>query len=90
LLLSKGARVNATNLAGSTPLHEAASCGDTDLVLLLLEHGAPADVRDRRGRLPADIAGARGYSQIVAALRNAGSAPATHISSNHEAIASSK
>ncbi|KAK5905715.1 hypothetical protein CgunFtcFv8_001645 [Champsocephalus gunnari] len=39
-LLERGAEVNAVNNAGITPLHEACSMGNTELVELLLRYGA--------------------------------------------------
>ncbi|KAI8463004.1 MAG: hypothetical protein J3K34DRAFT_159942, partial [Monoraphidium minutum] len=41
---------------GSTALHAAAAAGQGEVVSLLLEVGAPMDVRDRAGRTPLDLA----------------------------------
>ena len=41
---------------GFTPLHTAAQNGDTELVRLLLEHGADAGATATDGRTPADLA----------------------------------
>ena len=48
LLLEKGAKVNATNEDGNTPLHVAAFMGRTELVQLLLAKGA--SITQRNGR----------------------------------------
>ena len=48
LLLARGARVDEENPeTGSTPLNEAASHGNRELVALLLSHGADRNRRDR-------------------------------------------
>jgi len=47
-MLEKGAKVNATNEDGNTPLHVAAFMGRTEIVQLLLAKGA--SVTQRNGR----------------------------------------
>jgi len=54
LCLDSGLDVNAFNDAGETPLHVAAA-RSLPIVKFLVEHGAKADMRDRRGRTPLDV-----------------------------------
>ena len=49
-LLGYGSDVNAQNDAGETPLHLATR--DTEMWLLLVEHGAREDLKDKRGNVP--------------------------------------
>ena len=50
-LIERGADVNARTVDfGKTPLHEALDSGDTELVRLLLEHGADPNATDVEGR----------------------------------------
>jgi cytohesin len=46
LLLKKGAPVNAKDMNGRTPLHEAASMGANGAIRLLVSHGASVNARD--------------------------------------------
>ncbi|MHC4592600.1 MAG: ankyrin repeat domain-containing protein, partial [Planctomycetota bacterium] len=55
-LLAAGADVNAADETGTTPLHEAALIGSTDIVEVLLGRGARINARDREGRTPLDRA----------------------------------
>ena len=56
LLMDQGADVNAVDGAGMTPVHGAAQRGLDEVVQFLADHGAKLDVKDKRGRLPLDIA----------------------------------
>ncbi len=51
-----GAEVNARDANAYTALHHAASRGDNDLILFLVEHGADVTVVSRRGQTTADMA----------------------------------
>ncbi|MDE0225390.1 MAG: ankyrin repeat domain-containing protein [Gammaproteobacteria bacterium] len=51
-LIDQGADVNARNHKGQTALHCAAKAGFTDIVALLLSHGAEVDPPDARGETP--------------------------------------
>jgi ankyrin repeat protein len=51
-----GADVNARDHNGYTALHHAASRGDDELVLFLVEHGADVMVVSRRGQTTVDMA----------------------------------
>uniref|UniRef100_A0A3P9QFC9 Ankyrin repeat and SOCS box containing 5 n=1 Tax=Poecilia reticulata TaxID=8081 RepID=A0A3P9QFC9_POERE len=55
LLLDKGASVNAGK-SGESPLHVAARQNSTDLVSVLLDHGAETKLRDGNGQRPLDLA----------------------------------
>jgi len=52
MLLSKNASVNVADGHGSTPLHRAASKGNTTLVKLLLSYQAHPNARDSTGSTP--------------------------------------
>ena len=51
-LLSQGARVDATDSTGETPLHYAATRGKTDIAELLIAHGADVNARDAMDQTP--------------------------------------
>lgn len=65
LLLEAGADVNAAQAGGFTPLHQAASAGKPDLVVLLLESGAQPDALCDQGKLPRDYARERCHQAVV-------------------------
>ena len=54
--LEAGASPAATNFAGQTPLHVAATKGLTEQVKILLVANAPTDIRDTNGWTPLDAA----------------------------------
>jgi hypothetical protein len=47
--------VNEGDANGVTPLHDAVVRGP-DVLRFLLDHGAKLDVKDKRGRMPLDVA----------------------------------
>jgi hypothetical protein len=51
-----GAEVNVRDANAYTALHHAASRGDSELILFLVEHGADVTVVSRRGQTTADMA----------------------------------
>jgi ankyrin repeat protein len=55
-------------LFGDTPMHAAAGKGHTEIVALLLEHGADANVRDQNGQAPLHDAASNGHFQVVRLL----------------------
>ena len=69
VLLKHGADVNASQSGGWTPLHEAASRGDNDMVKLLIQYGADKQVRNEDGITPLDMAQKGGHESVIAMLR---------------------
>jgi ankyrin repeat protein len=71
LLLEHGADVNAqiSDGSGRTPLHVTMEFNRAEVVRVLLEHGANVGAEDRNGRTPFQIASAKGYHEIMVALR---------------------
>ena len=68
MLIDNNAQVNVKQQAGATALHSAAQNGNVDLLILLLEHGADANIRMEGGKLPADLAREKGFVEIAEAL----------------------
>ena len=56
--------------SGSTPLHFAAANGNTDVVTLLLLHGAHADRADKHGVTPEMLAQENGWVECAKALND--------------------
>jgi ankyrin repeat protein len=52
LLLGNGARIDAIDLGGSTPLHFAARWGKREVTALLLASGAAVNAKDFSGHTP--------------------------------------
>ena len=69
-LIDIGADINARQGGGYnwTPLHWAASSGYSDVVELLLRHGAQVDDQEDRGLTALHLAADNGYSKVVALL----------------------
>ncbi|MFG3342317.1 ankyrin repeat domain-containing protein [Glycomyces sp. NPDC048151] len=72
-LAETGIDVDRVNRLSWTALLEAVILGDgsapyTEIVRLLVEHGADASIRDADGRTALDHATARGYKEIAALL----------------------
>ena len=65
LLLEHGAKPNATQAGGFTPIFSAASANRIDLAELLLAHGARAHHRCDAGKSPADFARERGHTELA-------------------------
>jgi ankyrin repeat protein len=71
-LLSRGAAVNAQETRhGFTPLIQAVSKSDKDLVVILLAHKADVSLRTSDGRTAIDRAAASGSEEILAMLKAA-------------------
>jgi len=76
-LLGGGADVTAVsrNSLRNTPLHAATAGNHSDVALVLIEHGAPVDVRDAGGHTPLHIAAETGAANVVKALLDRGADP---------------
>ena len=73
LLLAHGARVNSARPdCGTTPLHGAALCGQTDFARLCISHGAEVSARNKLGFTPLHDASQEGWLEIVEMLVAAG------------------
>jgi ankyrin repeat protein len=68
LLLDHGADVNAKTWRGGTPLMQAVSADEADMVRLLLDRGADVSVRNENGTTALDIARKKNAARIVAML----------------------
>ena len=66
LLIDRGADINnvGTNPTRFTALHHAAVGGHVDAAVMLLAAGARTDLKDFRGRTPADVAKGTGNIEI--------------------------
>lgn len=71
VLLKNGAEVNVTDCDGWTALIEAASKGYSDAVRVLLAAGADVNTKSKNG-WTALKAAARGHTEIIKLLKNAG------------------
>jgi hypothetical protein len=60
----------------TSPLHEAARSGGTDVVQVLLEHGADPSLLDGGGRTPLALAAEQGHAEAAALLHAASRASA--------------
>lgn len=72
LLLAGGMDIDSRDDRGLTPLHSAASTGQTKLVELLAKAGAEVNAMDRIGRTPMIWATDNGHLDAVVALFEAG------------------
>jgi ankyrin repeat protein len=72
LLLSKAARVAATDKNGWTPLTHAAWHGQEEMADFLVEKGAAVDAKDNHGQTPLMRAAAAGRTRIVGRLLEKG------------------
>jgi ankyrin repeat protein len=68
LLLEHGAAVNTRQGGGFTPLMEAAFNGQSEMVELLVRHGADPSMKDDDGKSAADHARAQGHSALAERL----------------------
>jgi ankyrin repeat protein/uncharacterized glyoxalase superfamily protein PhnB len=55
LLLDRGADINGTDWAGTTPIHTAAALGADDIIQLLAERGARLDIKNDDGQTALDL-----------------------------------
>ncbi|XP_054162869.1 integrin-linked protein kinase homolog pat-4-like [Oppia nitens] len=72
LLITKGARINATNMGDDTALHLAGAHGHKDVVHLLLRHKADVNAVNEHGNTPLHYACFWGYQHIAEQLITAG------------------
>lgn len=68
LLTELKADVNVIDTDGDTPLHDAARFGHAAVVQALLDGGAEKSLRNRDGKVPADLALANDKSAVVSLL----------------------
>jgi len=72
LLLSRGARVNATSSRdGQTALEEAVRINRTDIVQILIDAGADVDKPGTNGQTPLMLAAQLGHTNVVKVLIDA-------------------
>ena len=64
VLLEAGADPTAADRSGDTPLHYAASAGDSESIEALLDAGADVTARNTRGDSPADVATSMAGSSV--------------------------
>jgi ankyrin repeat protein len=70
LLITRGARLdNRTDSLLETPLTQAAQMNRTEMVKLLLEHGADSSERDKTGRTALEWANKNGNSEMASLLQ---------------------
>jgi len=55
-LLQSGVNMDVLSTSGKTPLHYACEKNHTNIVELLVQHGAKQNIVDKRGKTPADLA----------------------------------
>ncbi|KAK9693739.1 Ankyrin repeats (3 copies) [Popillia japonica] len=72
MLLSRGARVNATNRGDDTPLHLAAAHGHREIIHMLLRQKADVNFTNEHGNSPLHYACFWGYNEIAEDLVNHG------------------
>lgn len=68
LLISSGASTNNADMLNMTPLHWACEHNHVEIAKILLRAGARLDVKSKFGKTSMDIARAKGYDEVLAAL----------------------
>ncbi|MEW6336906.1 MAG: ankyrin repeat domain-containing protein, partial [Acidobacteriota bacterium] len=71
LLLDRGARPNARQHGGWTPLHQAAAHGSSEMARALLDHGADPNAAADDGSTPATVAARGGHDALAAEILSA-------------------
>ncbi|XKL68541.1 hypothetical protein PGB90_004032 [Kerria lacca] len=69
LLLTQGVEVNDVDNDGWSALFYAVNRGDLNIIEILLKYNADTTKRDKKNRLPYDIAIDKDYSQIISVLK---------------------
>ncbi|XP_047480671.1 integrin-linked protein kinase homolog pat-4-like [Penaeus chinensis] len=72
MLITRGARINATNLGDDIPIHLAAAHGHRDIVSILIRHKADVNFINEHGNTPLHYACFWGYQLIAEDLVQAG------------------
>jgi len=67
-LIARGADVDARDVEGTSPLHDAATANNLLVAKALLELGAKADATDHKARTPAHVAASHGHSFMLELL----------------------
>ena len=84
VLLAMRANVEDRGMKGDcTPLMEAASAGHTDIVRLLIAHGADVNAQSSSGNTPLMYACAGGHEEVVRVLLEAGAHVEDHNENGH-------
>ena len=65
-LIKSGAKINAKDKDGSTPLHTAVEYNNPEAVKFLIEKGARFDMKNNNGKAPLDIANDNAESALLA------------------------
>ncbi|MFY1825921.1 ankyrin repeat domain-containing protein, partial [Myxococcus fulvus] len=99
-VLDAGARLDARNERGATPLHSAVVSGDPDVIQLMLERGAEVNAIDSQGRTALGIAlrtkeepwvahnkRTTGFNAVIQALEAAGGKASVAISLSEDVFA---
>ncbi len=68
LLIANGARIDATNIHGTTALMYAAMSGNADLVKLLLKQRVNKEITEKSGKTALDYAKASGSDEVIRLL----------------------
>ncbi len=85
-LINKGVDINAQSYDGITPLHQACTNGNTDMLELLLENGANINAQSYNGITPLHQACAKGNADMLELLLENGANINAKNSSGHTVL----
>ncbi len=85
-LIAAGAKVDARDKQGKTPLHYAVGMGWTDTVNALIAADGKVDARDPFGRTPLHHAAVNGRAELIVALLDSGASAAARTESGDTAF----